>query len=152
MQQQASIEGARQIAEDWLKFTLHDLAENIRKGKIIDTETLLKSLGGNIQAGGGDQLKARITYAIYGKYLDMGVGRGAQAGVKRGDAGYEKKRDKSGRFLTHKRRPRQWYSREIGKQKHALGELMTRYYGRLAIAAATDEMPSASTLTLKFKS
>lgn len=151
MQQQASIEGARQIAEDWLKFTLHDLAENIRKGKIIDTKTLLESLGGSIQAGGNDLLKARLSYAIYGKMVDMGVGRGMNAGVRRGQQGYEKKRNELGQLLVHKRRPRQWYSREIGKQKRALGQLMTRYYGRLAIAAATDELPGNSTLNLKFK-
>lgn len=139
----------REIVEKWLEFTLDNLRENLRKLKVNDTGELLASVQGQlVGAAGGDVTKLNIAYAIYGQFVDMGVGRGMGAGIRRRDSEYEKIRDQRGALLRYERKKRQWYGPEIGRQSVRLGVLISQWYGENMIAKVTDALPGTIDISL----
>ena len=71
--------------------------------------------------GVNDQLQ--IEFLMYGRYLDMGVGRGAnaaQAKLKR-------------RYRAHRqetpRKPRRWFSKTKAREHRKLSEILAKRYG-----------------------
>jgi hypothetical protein len=138
-----------QTVEKWLEFTLDDLRENLRKMKIDDTGHLLASVEGHlVAAAGGDVDRLTIAYAAYGKFIDMGVGRGMGAGVRKVNSEYAKIRDARGQLYQHSRKPREWYSRVIGRQSVRLGVLLSDYFGSTIIANIADALPAQVSINL----
>jgi hypothetical protein len=138
-----------QTLEKWLEFTLDDLRENLRKLKINDTGHLLASVEGHlVAAAGGDVDKLLIAYAAYGKFVDMGVGRGMMAGTRKRDSDYARIRDERGRLYQHSRKPRPFASRVIGKQTFRLSVLLSDYYGETITAKIQDALPAQITINL----
>jgi hypothetical protein len=61
----------RQLAVDWLDITVERFVANMRKLRIEHTGTLLASFRKEvIGAAEGDQLRIRLSYALYGKFVD----------------------------------------------------------------------------------
>jgi hypothetical protein len=138
-----------QTLEKWLEFTLDDLRENLRKMKINDTGHLLASVEGHLVGAAGDNVdKLLIAYAAYGKFVDMGVGRGMMAGVRKRDSDYARIRDERGRLHQHSRTPRPFASRVIGKQTFRLSVLLSDYYGETITAKIQDALPAQITISL----
>ena len=132
----------REIVEKWLEFTLSNLRENITKLKIQDTGHLLASVQGLlVGAAEGDVTKLSIAYAVYGQFVDMGVGRGMGAGIRRRDSDYARIRDARGALLKHNRKARKWYGPEIGRQSVRLGVLVSEWYGQNLIAKVAEAVP-----------
>ncbi|WP_460504364.1 hypothetical protein, partial [Hymenobacter agri] len=86
----------RDLAEAWLRFSIEKFRANLKRLKIGSTQDLYNSLAGElVSAAGGDELKLRLSYAVYGMFVDMGVGRGMGAGVtKAQSADYARLRNK----------------------------------------------------------
>jgi hypothetical protein len=138
-----------QTLEKWLEYTLDDLRENLRKLKINDTGYLLASVEGHlVAAAGGDVDKLFIAYAAYGKFVDMGVGRGMMAGTRKRDSDYARIRDERGQLHKFSRKPRPFASKVIGKQTFRLSVLLSDYYGDTIIAKIQDALPTQLILTL----
>lgn len=136
-------------AQAWLDYTLDDLRQNLKKLKIQDTDTLFNSVHGQLVAAAGDDVeKLTIAYALYGKYVDMGVGRGMGAGVRRSNDGYSKIRDDRGQLHTYARKKRPWVSKEIGKQVFRLNLLMAELLGNRAVAIFQEGLPGAIEINL----
>jgi hypothetical protein len=129
----------RELAGQWLDITVERFVANMRKLRIENTGHLLSSFRKEvIGSAGADQLRLLLSYALYGKFVDMGVGRGMAAGVKKGDDGYDRVRNTRGKLRRHERKARPWYSKEIAHQTHRLSELMLDLYGTALITTATD--------------
>ncbi|MGI4870678.1 MAG: hypothetical protein ACRYFX_05800 [Janthinobacterium lividum] len=138
----------RELATQWLDITVERFVANLRRLRVQDTGALLASFRTDvIGAAQGDQLRLRLSYALYGKFIDMGVGRGMGAGVKKGDDGYDRIRNSRGQFRRKKRQARPWYSTEMAHQTHRLAELVLDLYGTLALAK-TQEVASQTSITL----
>ena len=138
-----------ETVEKWLEYTLDDLRENIRKLKINDTGHLLASVEGHlVAAAGGDVTKLSIAYAAYGKFVDMGVGRGMGAGIRKRDSDYARIRDERGQLHKFSRRPRPFASKVIGKQSFRLSVLLSDYFGNTITAKIQDALPAQITLNL----
>jgi hypothetical protein len=132
----------RELAMKWLDITIERFVANVKQLKIQNTGALLASFRKEVIGGtGGDPLRLRLSYALYGKFVDMGVGRGMAAGVKKKDDGYDRVRNTRGKLRRHTRKPRQWYSREVAFQTKRLSELMLDLYGQLYVTQATDALP-----------
>jgi hypothetical protein len=139
----------KQTVEAWLAFTLSNLRERIRALKIVDTGELLNSVQGFlVTAADGDVARLSIAYAIYGKYVDMGVGRGMGAGVRKANSDYARIRDERGQLYRHSRQARPFSSKEIGRQSVRLGVLLSEYYGQTTIASITDALPGTVAINL----
>ena len=132
----------RELASKWLDITVERFVTNMRQLRIQNTGALMASFRKDVIGdAGGDQLKLRLSYALYGKFVDMGVGRGMGLGVKKGDDGYNRIRNNRGQLRRHQRKARPWYSKEMAFQTKRLSELLLDLYGKLLITTATDALP-----------
>ncbi len=139
-----------QIAQQWLDITVERFLRNIKTLRIGSTGELAASFRAEvIGAAGSDQIKLRVAYSLYGQFVDMGVGRGMAAGISKDQKDFEKKRNSLGQLRRHLRRPKPWYSKEIGYQSHRLAELMSEATGEILISTLASALPaSASTINL----
>jgi hypothetical protein len=126
------------VAKKWLDITISNFIDNMRKLRIQDTGALMASFQQQVVGSAEGRLQLRLSYALYGKFVDMGVGRGMGAGVRQGDDGYDRLRRNRGQLRRHTRKPRNWYSRELSYQTKRLSELMLDLYGNVLIATATN--------------
>jgi hypothetical protein len=138
-----------ELAQQWLTITVERFVANMRKLRIGSTGALAASFRTEvIGAAGSDRLRLRLSYALYGKFVDMGVGRGMAAGQRKGSDGYERVRNSRGRLRRMRRKAKRWYSSEMAHQTHRLSELLLDLYGTVALAK-TQEV-GAGNLTLTF--
>jgi hypothetical protein len=126
------------VAKKWLDITITSFIENMRKLRIHDTGALMASFQQQVVGSAEGRLQLRLSYALYGKFVDMGVGRGMGAGTKKDDDGYDRIRQTRGQLRRHTRKPRNWYSRELSYQTKRLSELMLDLYGQVLITTATN--------------
>jgi len=138
----------RQLAVEWLDITIERFVENLRRLRINNTGALLASFKKQVIGDAqGDQLKLRLSYALYGQFVDMGVGRGMAAGQRKGSDGYERVRNTRGQLRRHTRKARPWYSKEIAHQTKRLAELMLDLYGQVLIPQTLSALPGETSLT-----
>lgn len=131
--------GQLQLAKEWLDVSVERFQQNLLALNIHSTGALAASFKKEvIGAAGGDTIRLRLAYALYGKFVDMGVGRGMGAGVRKGNDGYERIRRSRGRLRRHTRRAKKWYSKEMAFQTHRLAELMLDLHGRVALSVLTE--------------
>ena len=126
------------VAKKWLDITIERFIENMLQLRITDTRTLLESFQKQVTGSAEGRLQLRLSYALYGKFVDMGVGRGMGAGIRQKDDGFDRIRNTRGQLHRHTREPRNWYSRELSYQTKRLSELMLDLYGKVLITTATD--------------
>jgi len=127
-----------EVAKKWLDITITRFIENMRQLRIHNTGALMASFQQQVVGSAEGRLQLRLSYALYGKFVDMGVGRGMGAGVRQGNDGYDRIRKTRGQLRRHTRKPRNWYSRELSHQTKRLSELMLDLYGTVLIATATN--------------
>ncbi|UOR06752.1 hypothetical protein MUN82_06535 [Hymenobacter aerilatus] len=137
-----------QLATQWLDITIERFVANIRRLKVVDTGALAGSFQKQvIGAADGDVLKMRLSYALWGMFQDMGVGRGMGAGVRKGDDGYDRIRNSRGKLKRHTRKARAWYSKEAYAQTKRLSELMLELKGQVLLTTITS-LPTQTTVNL----
>lgn len=136
-----------QLAQQWLDITVERFAANMRRLRIGKTGQLLASFRKEvIAAAGADRLRLRLSYALYGQFVDMGVGRGMGAGQRKGSDGYDRIRNSRGRLRRHERRAKRWYATEMAHQTHRLSELLLDLYGQVALATTRTAVPGETTI------
>jgi hypothetical protein len=136
------------IAVEWLSITIERWRANLKKLKIGSTQELYQSFQGQVVGSADTELKVRLSYAFYGMYVDMGVGRGMGAGVKKENADYRRFRNDKGKLHRHVRKAKVWYSRQISREQKALAELMSASTGRILITAIASAAPQQVRITL----
>ena len=134
----------RHLALEWIRISIERFRANIKKLRIGSSQELYNSfLGELLSAAGADELRIRLAYAVQGMYVDMGVGRGMGAGVtKAQDADYNRLRNARGKLLRHERKAKRWYSKQIRREQHALGELYSNLVGNTMIAQIEAALPA----------
>lgn len=139
----------RQLAVQWLDITIERFVENLRKLRVLNTGTLLASFRKQVIGDAqGDQLKVRLSYSLYGQFVDMGVGRGMAAGQRKGSDAYARVRNTRGQLRRHTRKARPWYSKEIAHQTKRLAELMLDLYGQVLVPQVLSALPGETSLSL----
>lgn len=74
-----------------------------------------------VQAGTNGLDRIQIAFMLYGRFVDMGVGKGVDSHLAR----YARNR-RNGETVS--RQPRRWYSKRKGYETHRLRELLASYY------------------------
>lgn len=101
-----------EMAQRWADIVIERWIRKIQSLHIISSGELLKSLEAHVASdSNGDPEKITFLYLYYGKFPDMGVGRG----VKLGETG--------------NRKVKPWYSSTFLKEVNTLGRLMAERYG-----------------------
>ena len=134
----------RHLALEWIRISIERFRANIKKLRIGSSQELYNSfLGELLSAAGADELRIRLAYAVQGMYVDMGVGRGMGAGVTKAQgADYNRLRNARGKLLRHERKAKRWYSKQMRREQHALGELYSNLVGNTMIAQVGAALPA----------
>jgi hypothetical protein len=115
----------RQVAEEWLKYSVQNWQTNIKKLRIKSTGELYSSFKSQvIDQAGGENIKITIAYAWYGQMVDMGVGNGTRFGEQKENAD---SRRLIGKVRGNARKPKKWWSNKrdaLGYQTFKLSLLM----------------------------
>lgn len=111
------------VISDWARYTIERLQKSIDKRHIGDTGSLRYSLLYHLAAlAGGGVESVKLEFNYYGKFLDMGVGRGQKIeSVKSNREVYN--------LVGGGRRPKQWFSKTLWGEVAALTELLSVKYG-----------------------
>lgn len=135
----------RQLAQEWLRISIERFRANLTRLKIGSSQELYNSfLGELVSTAGGDELKLRLSYAVHGMFVDMGVGRGMGAGVTKAQgADYRRLRNSRGQLQRHERKAKRWYSKQMSRETKALSELYSDLVGRTMVTSVGTALPTA---------
>lgn len=134
----------RQTVSDWARYAVERFQEQLNKKKIGVTGALFRSFTRMLEMNGGDVGSVMIKFAMYGRFIDMGVGNGVKA--------YERKTNRAnmvgarayGANVSYvKRAPKKWYSKTKTAESLRLQEILMRDLGQ-KIPAWIGEQWSAS--------
>lgn len=103
---------------------------NRGKRKLVRTKSLYNSFDSRLSMSGSGLDVLKIDFLLYGRFIDMGVGRG----VNMNHALLRK------RYKIHQpdvpRKPLKWYSKRKTSEQKRLGEILTAQYGQGLISLA----------------
>lgn len=135
-----------QVADQWAKITVKIWREKLVKLKVIRTNQLWQSFLTNIASRPeGELIKIEFNFLYYGKFVDMGVGRGVKiGGVKESAAS----RRMDGKMLGNRRKPKKWYSPTLQHELYRLAELMGVSYADAVAKELAGMIGNASDIKL----
>lgn len=127
-----------EIADAWAKITIKRWLKKIQGMKIGSSGELAKSfLFDVISSAQGDLVKIDFAFNYYGKFIDMGVGRGTSLGdVKENITS----RRLDGKMLGNRRRPKKWYSKTFHAEVMKLSEILSEQCGRKGVIAICENI------------
>jgi hypothetical protein len=115
-----------QIAKAWADITIKVWRERLVKVGAVRTNHLWQSFVRDvIEQANGDIAKITFAFKYYGKFVDMGVGRGTRIGGVRDNASSRKI---VGKMLGNRRKPKKWYSKTLAHEVMRLSEIMGKSY------------------------
>ncbi len=119
-----------QVADNWARITIKVWRDKIVKLKAVDHSQLWQSFIYDVIAeAGGNVIKIEFAFLYYGKFIDMGVGKGVKIGDVKENAN---SRRLEGKMLGNRRRPKKWYSKPFAHEVARLSEIMEEEYGHLS--------------------
>lgn len=122
-----------EAVQRWLDIAIERYRFYIDKYNVGFTQSLWNSFTESIIRGsGGDISKLEISFLYYGRFVDMGVGRGYYKGSRKqlGDHKYFKYRNVTGQ--TNKvvsRKARKWYSKTTSFEIMRLSQILSEQFG-----------------------
>jgi hypothetical protein len=127
-----------QIADAWAKITIKIWKDKMAKLKIGNSKALMDSfIHEVISSSGGDLMKIEFAFNYYGKFVDMGVGKGVKiGGVKEGATS----RRLEGKMIGNRRRPKKWYSRTFAAEVMRLTEIIRQEYMSKSVAVIMENI------------
>lgn len=124
-----------EIATEWLRISIERFQKAIEKSGVgMERKNLFNSFISSIEKDSDGMVqRALIRFKFYGRYVDMGVGRGVPIGSRAAKMDYYKYRNNKGQLLNYGRKPKKWYSKTLAAQSKKLSELMSQHFGIKAI-------------------
>lgn len=134
------------IATDWLRITIERFQKAIEKSGIsMERKNLFNSFLQSIEKDGDGAVQAAfIKFKFYGRFVDMGVGRGVPIGSRKAKLDYYKYRNNKGQLLKYSRKPKKWYSKTLASQTKKLSELMAEHFGIKTIQVMEQTIKTAN--------
>ncbi len=117
-------------AEVWLKILIEKFEDKIRKLGIVDTNFFINSfIGDVISNSNGDLSRIELAFAYYGKFPDMGVGKG----ITLADVGHK-----------GRRRQRRWFNPVFWRQYKRLVVILTKKAALRGITTIIETLKSTT--------
>lgn len=117
------------------------LGSRYRFGKKKSRTNALRNNWRSSVSGTDGNLGAQYSFLLYGRFVDMGVGKGTTYALSKYQGN---KRNGEPRTRT----PVRWYSRRKGYEIHRLRELMAEHYVTIPIHALENALTAKIALTL----
>lgn len=118
----------------WANRTINRLYSNLDRYKIGQSGFLKQSIKYQLQSAGGDITSVKIILAYYGKFVDMGVGRGLSI------ESMSANRDVYQLFGRPGRKPKKWLSKSIYAQTQVLQFILNRDYAEQISGMITESL------------
>lgn len=123
-----------QAVTAWANVTIARFKEALKKEGIEEySRDLLESLMAEMSRTGGDIEQVIFKFKGYGRFVDMGVGRGVAVG-SRGTEAFKKKRNADGKLKSYGRTKKPWYSKTKTREVAILRELLVKEFGVKTLA------------------
>lgn len=122
------------LLQDWARYTAERLMKSIRRRGIGYSGALYYSIMHRlVSVAGGDVSSIKHEFNYYGKFVDMGVGRGQKIESVKSNADLI--------ALTGEgRRPKKWYSKTYYAEVQELQELLSEKYGQQSIGIIKEHL------------
>lgn len=121
--------------QGWANVTIDRFKEALKKEGVGEySHDLLRSIVAEAVRVGGDIEKVILKFKSYGRFVDMGVGRGVAIG-KRGSGAFDNSRRADGKLKKYGRKAKPWYSRTKTREVAILRQLLVTQYGVQTLAA-----------------
>jgi hypothetical protein len=134
----------------WGKIASQRLVKSIRKMGIGNTGALQRSLEHQIKHSQGDVSVAFFKFLKYGRFVDMGTGRGYARG-DRSTAAFAVYRNDNGSLKNEvRRKPKPWYSRTMYREIKVLSEKLLANMSEQAMDILKARMRRINSHTSKF--
>lgn len=142
MEKPLNIPSQHKVVSDWARITSERLGENILKRRIGKSGDLSRSLTYKVIGALNSPEKVILSHLYYGKFVDMGVGKGQRVGDIKGNK----------EILTAAgikgRRPKKWYSKTIYAETNKLADFLQQNFSIKASAVIKENIPSQINLEL----
>ena len=117
-----------QVADAWAKITVKEWRTKLVKLKAVRSNQLWQSFIHNVVSrADGDVIKIAFAFKYYGKFVDMGVGKGVKIGGVKENA---TSRRLQGKMLGNRRKPKKWYTSTLQHEVYRLAELLGTEYAQ----------------------
>jgi hypothetical protein len=128
---------------EFIKFTGEKFQKEIHDQDVRDTNNLYESVLTRVSAG-SSKITGSVDFNFYGRFVDMGVGKGVTLMEKQTGRGLTANRNPS-RIARH---PRPWFSKVWFEQRHRLQEVLARDIAK-KVGDSTRNSLSEGTLPVK---
>ncbi len=138
MEQQPKLPTMYEVVDGWAKITVERLKEQLIKKNIGVTGKLMQSLAYNIiRNAEGDVSKAQVMFNYYGRFVDMGVGKGVKIGDRKE---LNNVNSRVAEAMQKHRRPKKWYSKQFWGEVIALSEVLGKHFGHVGLRTVESEL------------
>lgn len=134
----------RETLRKWMYYTIKDFRREIDGKKIGETNKLRSSFQGSLTGNdSGGLSRISLSFLYYGKFVELGVGRG----TKLGDV-YENKSEKKYNGKRLARRPKIWYSSKMTFNFNRAAEIMQQLYGVYGLRMMENELQNITDIKI----
>lgn len=132
----------------WADVAIERFKEALKKQGVEEySRDLLESLMAELSRSGGDIEKVIFKFKGYGRFVDMGVGRGVAKGA-RGTQAFTKSRQQDGKLKKYGRKSKPWYSKTKTREVAILRQLLVTQYKVNTLAELENGLTFKTTETL----
>lgn len=115
------------LVTEWAKYTVHHLYEALNNYDISISGPLFRSIQNELTRNGGHIEKVLTKFFQYGRFLDMGVGRGVPIGAA-GTSAFSAARNDNGSLKSYRRKAKKWFSKSYYADVQRFKELYIRTF------------------------
>lgn len=130
------------VVDDWAKYLNRDLGKVIAKKNIGVTHALVRSRKYHIKFNGSMPERVVFEFLAYGKFTDMGVGRGQGIGDVKGN------RQIMIQTGLHGRVAKKWYSKTITGEFNTLSNILMDQFGIRPMEIVEEEISTTLNMSL----
>jgi len=129
------------VVRNWAIITMDKFQENLMRNNIGEPDgALMRSFTTELQKNGNDSMTVIIKFLKYGRFVDMGVGRGQPLGAKNVTRSRNGSRFEKSGF----RHPKKWYGKTKTKSAYILNFILMRNYGLMALQTLEQQLRSTN--------
>jgi len=131
----------------WAEYTVSRLHEALDKfRRPVWTDRLYNSLNTELIKANGDVDAVILKFMQYGRFVDMGVGRGVPIGAA-GSGIFSAARHENGQLKTYRRKPEKWFSKTYYAEVQKIKDLYVKAFGNEIPFAIKDALTAEITIT-----
>lgn len=129
--------------DSWARIAIERFRKELKKKKIYGSGNLYNSFEKQLEMSGTDVRAVYIRFALYGRFVDMGVGSGLKAYERKSNKAFLIAAKRYGADVEYVRRqPRRWFNKPKMAQIYRLREILERSLDHAIVTNIQDQLSS----------